>query len=227
LLTTAVLNGVSQNVINFTGPGTNSSTTGDALAQTSTSSNLNSNPAPTAFTWYAVWNPTVVSSGARVFAENAGLNGNGTAATANFGIGTNGTVLARDNVAKGTGISATLSTAPTAGVWYVSVGSWDMTTGIAKTVLYDFATGNLLGQAAVTGANGTLTNGAFLNFVIGSSTTAGSSSGYGSFMIADLLVYNRILSASEDSQVVSSLIPEPATITILALGAAALLKRKK
>jgi hypothetical protein len=74
VLTTATLNGVSQDVISFMGAGTNSGTYGDVLAQTSTSSNLNSIPAPTAFTWYVVWNPTVVSTSARIFAENAKIN---------------------------------------------------------------------------------------------------------------------------------------------------------
>ncbi|OHB51650.1 MAG: hypothetical protein A2Y12_02080 [Planctomycetes bacterium GWF2_42_9] len=217
-LITATLNGVSQNVISFTG-----GTGGDVLAQQSTSSNLNSNPAPSAFTWYVVWNPTVVSTSQRIFAENATINGGTT--TTNFGIGTNGTVLARTNSGT-TSATAVLSTPPTVGVWYVSVGSWDMTTGIAKTVLYDFATGNLLEQATITGANGILNNGGFASFLIGgSSTSAGSN--FGSFMIADLLVYNRVLTTAENTQVVSSLIPEPATITILALGAAALLKRRK
>jgi len=224
VLTTATLNGVSQDVISFMGAGTNSGTYGDVLALTSTSSNLNSIPAPTAFTWYVVWNPTVVSTSARIFAENAKING-GTSST-NFGIGTNGTVLARTNVGT-TSVTAALATPPTAGVWYVSVGSWDTTTGIAKTVLYDFATGNLLGQTTVTGANGTLNAGGFVNALIGSSATGSSSGGYGEFMIADFLVYNRVLTDSENTQVVNSLIPEPATISILALGFAALLKRRK
>jgi hypothetical protein len=94
-------------------------------------------------------------------------------------------------------------------------------------VLYDFATGNLLGQTTVTGANGTLNAGGFVNALIGSSATGSSSGGYGEFMIADFLVYNRVLTDSENTQVVNSLIPEPATISILALGFAALLKRRK
>jgi hypothetical protein len=222
VLTTAVLNGVEQNVIQFTGGTT--SATGDVLAQTSAYSNFNSNPAPTAFTWYAVWNPMNDSTAARIFAENATING-GTTST-NFGIGTNGTVLARTSSGT-TSVAAVLATQPTVGTWYLVVGSWDTTTGIAKTVLYDAATGAKLDQATATGANGKLNTGGFVNALIGSSTTGNSSGGYGVFMIADLLVYNRVLTDAENAQVVNYLIPEPATISILALGFAALLKRRK